>query len=429
MFKVTDLEYRVFTSVSTIYFMFFLKGVLEKCFSALEVLLTDFLSFWETLFTMIPHPMLRWTGHVMPNIFERIKSQPTMLLPLLPLIAFLVPMVWLYFLDSASFESMWKGRTFQLFFVWLIALELILGWENFKETKISKIRSPRAIALIIAMILPTVYVWAAYFLDLNTAITNWSFANGLLGDWARAMPISLEYMAFAAFFIAIVFLAFGKKGIINYGIPAFFMAMVGTIYIIDNVFPYGNFTLFQAFVPTAAQTAAAVFNLMGYSTIMTEQTDMVHGTMPILTVSGPAGSTQFGIAWPCAGIESFLIYTVVVLLFLKRMPISWKAKIGYFAIGAIVTYFINIARIVTIFLIGMQYGAASVQVDLFHKYYGPLYSITWIIAYPMLIFVSQSLWRRYKNRNQPKPTVTQTKSNLPIKLGTRLRQRLLLSPA
>jgi thaumarchaeosortase len=352
----------------------------------------------------------------MPNVFERIKNQPTLLLPLLPLIAFVVPMVWLYFLDAASFESMWKGRTFQLFFVWLIALELILGWESFKETKLSRLRSPRTVALIIAMVLPTVYVWAAYFLDLNNAISNWAFANGLTGDWARAMPVSMEYMAFAVFFIAIVFLAFGRKGIINYGIPAFFMAMVGAIYIIDNVFPYGNFTLFQVFVPTTANAAAAVFNLMGYSTVMTQQTDPVHATMPILTVSGPAGTTQFGIAWPCAGIESFLIYTVVVLLFLKRMPISWKAKLGYFAFGAIITYFINIARIVTIFFIGMQYGAASLAVDEFHKYYGPLYSITWIIAYPLLIFLVQGLWRRYRNNKLPKPVSAQTGSNLPIKM-------------
>jgi exosortase/archaeosortase family protein len=353
----------------------------------------------------------------MPNVFEKIRSQPSMLLPLLPLIAFLVPMIWLYVLDASSFESMWKGRTFQLFFVWLIGLELILGWENFKDTKLSKLRSPRTIAFVVAMVLPTIYVFASYYLGLNNDITNWAFASGLTGDWARAMPVSIEYMAFAVFFSVIVFLSLGKKGVINYALPAFFMVMVGTIYIIDNVFPYGHFTLFQIFVPTAAASAAAVFNLMGYTTILTEQTDAVHATMPILTVSGPAGSTQFGIAWPCAGIESFLIYMVVVLLFLKRMPISWKAKIGYFTFGAAVTYFINILRIVTIFMIGMQYGAASVNVDWFHKYYGPLYSITWIIVYPLLIFVSQNLWHRYKNRKNPKTSLPKTESNLPIKQG------------
>lgn len=349
----------------------------------------------------------------MPNVFERIRNQPSILLPLLPLVAFLVPLTWLYFLDASSFESMWKGRTFELFFVWLIGLELILGWENFKQTKLSSLRSPRTILLALFMVLPTIYVLASYYFGLNQAITDWSLANSMKGGWASAMPLSIEYLVFAAFFTVIVFLTFGKKGLTNYAIPAFFMLMVGAIYIIDNVYPYGQFTLFQFFVPTAAYAAAAIFNLMGYTTSLTEQTDIVHGTMPVLTVSGPLGSTEFGIAWPCAGIESFLIYTVVVLLFLKRMPISWKAKIGYFAFGAIITYFINIMRIVTIFMIGMENGAASEAVDLFHKYYGPLYSITWIIVYPLLIYLGQGLWMRYKNRKMSQKS--EPKSSLPIK--------------
>ncbi|XHH08086.1 MAG: exosortase/archaeosortase family protein [Candidatus Bathyarchaeia archaeon] len=376
----------------------------------------------------------------MPNVFGQIKNQPSMLLPLLPLLAFIIPLIGLYLFNpiepflgitsdysaQETFESMWKGRTFELFFVWLIGLELILGWENFKETKLTKLASPRAIALIVALIIPTFYVVAAYVLGLNDAIVNWSLANNIQGGWATTMPVSMEYLAFAACFTAIAFLMFGKKGLINYALPAFFMVAVGAIYVIDNMYPYGQFTLFQFFVPTAAATASAVFNLMGYTTVLTEQTDLVHGTMPILTVSGPAGSTQFGIAWPCAGIESFLIYTVVVLLFLKRMPFSWKAKIGFFTLGAVVTYFINIFRIVNIFMIGMQYGAASPEVDLFHSYYGPLYSITWIVAYPLLLFLAQSLWSRYRSNKYTKASVP--KNSLPVKL-VRLRQRLLLSLA
>jgi thaumarchaeosortase len=363
----------------------------------------------------------------MPNIFDRIRSQPSMLLPLLPLIAFIIPMLGLYLLNpiepflgatsdyraQQAFESMWKGRTFEMFFVWLIGLELILGWENFKESKIKKLFSLRTLALVIALIVPTLYVLASYAFGLNDAIVKWAIANNIQGGWATTMPVSIEYLAFAAFFAVIVFLMFSKKGLINFAIPTFFMVMVGAIYIVDNVYPYGQFTLFQAFVPTTAASAAAIFNLMGYTTNLSNYSDPVHGTMPILTVSGAAGSTQFGIAWPCAGIESFLIYTVVVLLFLKRMPISWKTKIGFFVFGAAVTYFINILRIVNIFMIGMQYGAASPEVDLFHSYYGPLYSITWIIMYPLIIFMSQSLWHRFKSRKPPKPDISQT--SLPIK--------------
>jgi thaumarchaeosortase len=362
----------------------------------------------------------------MPKVLDQIRSQPSILLPLLPLIAFIIPLIGLYLLNpvepftdpnyiqlaQATFESMWKGRTFELFFVWLIGLELILGWENFREIKITKLFSPRGIALVVALIVPTLYVCTSYPFGLNDAIVKWALANNIQGGWATTMPVSIEYLAFAIFFTAITFLMFGKKGLINFAIPAFFMVMVGAIYIVDNVYPYGQFTLFQAFVPTAAASAAAIFNLMGYTTFLTDYSDPTHGTMPILTVSGPLGSTQFGIAWPCAGIESFLIYTVVVLLFLKRMPISWKAKIGFFVFGAAVTYFINILRIVTIFTIGMQYGSASPEVDLFHSYYGPLYSITWIIAYPLVIFLAQGLWNRHKNG---KILNASAPSNMPIK--------------
>jgi hypothetical protein len=32
------------------------------------------------------------------------------------------------------------------------------------------------------------------------------------------------------------------------------------------------------------------------------------------------------------------------------------------------------------------------DVQTFHSYYGPLYSIAWIAAYPLIILLSQSLW-------------------------------------
>ena len=118
---------------------------------------------------------------------------------------------------------------------------------------------------------------------------------------------------------------------------------------------------------------------------------------------GTVGAAKFAIAWPCAGIESFLIFSAVVLLFLQQMPISWKAKVGYFMVGAAVTYFINVMRIVTIFNIGMQYGVDSNQVQMFHFYYGPLYAIAWIVSYPLIILVSQGLWRKLKTGKSPLP--------------------------
>ena len=320
---------------------------------------------------------------------------------LVPLLAFAVPFLWLYYLAPASFELMWKGRTFQLFFIWLIALELILDWERLKTSKIDKLFSARTFAIIAALALPTIYVFISNYWGLNAAITDLSRQNSV--QWWDQMALAIEYLAFSFFYCLITLVLFGTKGWKTFSVPLFFLVAVGTLYTIDNLYPYGQFTLFQFLVPTTTTLASGVLNLMGYNTILTTETDSLLGSLPILTATDPNNplrSAQFRVAWPCAGIESLLIFTVVVLLFLKRMPISWKAKIGYFTFGAAITYIINILRIVAIFMIGMD----RQDVTQFHFYYGPLYSIAWIVAYPLIILGSQSLWRKLKKSQESKGT-------------------------
>ena len=326
------------------------------------------------------------------SALPKTKDYSSILLKLLPLIAFAVPLALLYFLNPGSFESMWKGRTFQLFFIWLVALEFILSWETI-QSKINLQNKGRVLGFAVTLLLPTLYVVFEYYLGLNTAIVSWSAQNGV--TWADSMPLAIEYLVFSLLFCVTVFLSFGKKGLVGFALPALFVGLVGVLYTIDNVFPYGQFTPFQILVPTTATLAAGVLGLMGYTAVL--GTDIATG-MPLLHVTGPLGTAQFTIAWPCAGIESLLIFTAVALVFLKRMKISWKAKIGYFAFGAAITYFINVLRIATISIIGTQFGAESLPVQDFHFYYGPLYAMAWIISYPLIILASQGLWGKVKNR-------------------------------
>lgn len=327
------------------------------------------------------------------------------LLKVLPFVAFAAPLAALYLLNptdtylnvtaQASFELMWKGRTFQLFFLWLIALEFILSWETI-QSKINFKNKANVATYVLALLLPSLYL-ISEFMGLDGVIASWSTQSGIA--FANSMPLAIEYLVFSAIFCLTVYVAFGKKGLTGFALPALFVALVGILYTIDNVFPYGEFTPFQLLVPTTAWLAAGVLGIMGYSSI--PGVDPSSG-MPTLDVSGPLGSAKFAIAWPCAGIESLLIFTAVALLFLKGMPISWKAKVGYFAFGAAVTYFINVLRIATIFTIGAQYGVDSLQVQNFHYYYGPLYAMTWIVAYPLLIVGSSAAWGKLR-KPQLKP--------------------------
>jgi thaumarchaeosortase len=338
---------------------------------------------------------------LMASLAPKIKEP---ILKLLPLIAFTVPLALLYLLNpwdpylnintQDSFQLMWKGRTFQLFFVWLIALEFILSWEIIK-LKINRQNTARVFAAVVSLALPTVYVVWENYAGLNAAMANFAQQNGVA--FYNSMPLALEYIVFAVLFGLTIFLLFGKKGLRGFILPALFVGIVGVLYTIDNVFPYGQFTPFQLLVPTTATLASVVLGLMGYSTLMGTENGM-----PTIQSTGQLGTAKFAIAWPCAGIESLLIFTAVALLFLQRMPISWKAKVGYFAVGAVVTYFINIMRIVNIFTVGMQYGVNSYQVQMFHFYYGPLYAMAWIVSYPIIILASQAMWRKFEARKTRK---------------------------
>jgi len=323
------------------------------------------------------------------SLKEHVKILASILKKILPILSFIIPFLLLYSLYPYSFEVTWHGRTFYLFFLWLVSLEFILDWEKLQASKVNKLRSIRTVAFIIALLLPTIYVIAANYYGLNDMIVSFSLQNGIGQEWANAMPVSIEYLVFTMLFVLILLLNSGVKGLLDFSIAAFFLGIIGFIYVIDNIYPYGTFTPFQIFVPTTTTLAAYVLNLLGYQT---EWKGESLGT-PVLKAWNSKGEFQAGIAWPCSGIDSLIIYSVTILLFLKKSAIPLNQRIAYFIIGAVITYFINILRIVTLFIIAINGG----DWHQFHNYYGPLYSITWIICYLLIIIGTRALWGKIKH--------------------------------
>jgi thaumarchaeosortase len=303
---------------------------------------------------------------------------------------FITPILMLFVLDPNSFNYTWKGRTFYLFFLWLLFLEIILDWERITQKNLASLRTARIVAMGVTAAVPIVYVIGVNFLGLDQTLieigkqilTFWHFSLDNLQHW----PISLEYLIFTLFFSATIWLAYKFEGLKQFSISLCLLGAIGILYMIDTFYPAGAFTPFQAFVPFTASLAAQVLNWMGYQTIFLPY--QMQGT-PVLYVSGSSGSVGFGIGWPCAGVQSLFIYTCVILLFLKKSAIPLIQKLMYFIIGAIGTYVINILRIVSIYIIAVNQGKSAAQV--FHDYYGELYSITWIIAYLIIIILSRTI--------------------------------------
>jgi exosortase/archaeosortase family protein len=270
---------------------------------------------------------------------------------------------------------------------------VILNWEKLQKSKMNRLLSIRTITFIIALLLPTIYVVAANYYGINALIVD--LARKINVPFADLMPLSTEYLVLTVFFALIILLEYGIYCLMDFSVSILFLGIIGGIYTATYLYPFGKFWPFQILVPTTATLAANVLNLMGYETKMSFITDNPkYGSMTYLEISDSQGRfARFGIAWACAGVESLLIYTVTILLFLKKIPVPWKHKAVYFVIGAIVTYFINILRIITIVMISMNQGDWMA----FHNFYGQLYSITWIVSYPLIIIGSRALWRKIRN--------------------------------
>lgn len=336
----------------------------------------------------------------MQRIRETIRRNLDALLRLSPLLAFIPPIVILYSLYAWSFEQTLHGRTFLLFFLWLVSLETVMSWEKL-AIKLNKIKSLRTFLQAMSILLPTIYVIVENYYGLNLVIEN---VAENIGVEKTSWPIvSVEYLVFMIFLILIVLSLFGVNSLLDYSLSVIFAGVIGILFVIDNLYPYGRFTPLQMLVPATTTIVTYVFNLMGYTTSIRITNNSTQGLIPILKVTNQQEkSVQLGIAWACSGIESLIIYTVTIVIFLRKMDVSIKIKTVYFLIGAIVTYLINIFRIVTLFLLAFDYPTNSPQWQQFHNYYGMLYPVAWITVYPLIIAGGHTLWNAVKYRKHKK---------------------------
>ncbi len=306
--------------------------------------------------------------------------------------AFIIPVLILYSLDAKSFNLLWKGRAPYFLFLWLFFLETALGWKKIKIERTidwTKLSVLKTLLTAIVMLLPTLYSLGLYF-GLSDWIVNLGRAIGvpiLNGDeWfvTHSWPFSFEYILFATFFLASIWLLYGFRGVKSFAVSSVFIGGVGAFYLIDTFYPYGTFTVLQSFVPITVFGASSILNLLGYGT----QTFPGSADSLGLTVTGAGGSYSALVSWSCAGSHSLLLYSFMIMLFLRDTGINRLRKTIYIVVGAAGTFFVNILRVVAILTAGVN-GGDSLATQ-FHEFYGEFFFISWMFIYLSIVFLSET---------------------------------------
>ncbi|MCJ7631299.1 hypothetical protein MUP77_02690, partial [Candidatus Bathyarchaeota archaeon] len=268
------------------------------------------------------------------------------------------PIFLLYLMFPSSFQSTWKGRLLYVLFLWIFSLEFVLNWNRIKAKRLQSSGKLRRFSVFLAVFIPLLYISATQF-GLSDAIIQLGRVLGVPsgGRYEQYFltfhwPLSVEYLVLTASFLALIILGYGRRGLQNFIVSFFFIGSMSFFYLVDTFYPYGASSLLQGFVPVVAKFTIVILHSMGY---IAQMVPLVDGSAIFINASG---GKMFAIAiyWPCAGIHSLLIYSLVIILFLKGTSISFRRKISYAVVGGTGTFLVNILRIVTICQIGINQG-------------------------------------------------------------------------
>jgi thaumarchaeosortase len=303
--------------------------------------------------------------------------------------AFVMPLIILYGIDSGSFDYLWKGRAPYFLFLWLLSLEAILGWKNLK-TEHTTFWTKKTVLSVLILLLPTLYAVKLNF-GLQSGIVELGKAIGVpaeqFGDWylTHSWLFSFEYVLFTIFFVTSIWLLYGVRGLKSFAVSSFFIGGVGIFYMIDTFYPYGTFTILQSFVPVTVSGATLALNFLGYGT--RTFSGGADGLGLIVTAANEK-SYRAIVSWSCAGSHSLFLYSFMIMLFLRGTSISRMRKTVYVLVGAVGTFFVNIVRIVAIFVAGVNEGASLAAT--FHEFYGEFFFIAWMFIYLSIIFLFET---------------------------------------
>jgi exosortase/archaeosortase family protein len=201
-------------------------------------------------------------------------------------------------------------------------------------------------------------------------------------------PLSFEYFVLWSSFALAVIFAYGLLGLKTFSISISLLGVITAAYMINTLYPSELSVHLLITFPTAA-LSAAVLNMLGYNVSMIFPSfDYTRPGYPLPAITiRPKGaffpSYSALIDWPCSGVHSLILFVLIILVFFKRFELSSFRKAVYFICGFFGTYFVNVLRVASILVIGLNSGDKAART--FHDTYGELYFLAWMLLYLLLI--------------------------------------------
>jgi len=129
---------------------------------------------------------------------------------------------------------------------------------------------------------------------------------------------------------------------------------------------------FTSYLPNFTSFIASLLRIIGMGVAQ------LSSNLNIITLYSLKGPISFLIIWGCVGFFSMFVFSVILIVIMLEDPSSIKTKVVWLILGVLGTFFVNLIRIVTLFVGIYFYGYEFYEV---HLYIGYILFITWIAVF------------------------------------------------
>ncbi len=298
----------------------------------------------------------------------------------------LLPLAALCAHDPESFRLAWnEGRGGLIFVAFFAIFEWLLEGRALRKEPTK--RGLMAYAVLLASI--SAFYGARYSLGLGEWLASVAEGHGIPGtlNWIWMW----EYIAFSIYLIGVISALFGPGALRRLCAGPIYGIGMASILFLDALFPYESIGPLHSMALVIVRMVVALAPLAGIKLIdipsMSVPRPSLRYSGNSLWVWGKNGFIILGINWPCVGVLSMLIYSLIIALLMIKLDAPFGRKLVYAIFGAIGTFAINILRI---FAIVYYTAFISIDIKIFHELIGEALFLAWVSAFLAIIVVVEN---------------------------------------
>ncbi len=286
-------------------------------------------------------------------------------------IILVAPILFTIFAYPSTFSLSWnQGRGGFLFAMAFIAAELIGTNPNISRKKFFVITALAALTIL-------------YFIVLSLGLRDAIVASGpyykvqLIYSWIWMW----DFIVMSIYVSCSLIILFGKKWYRIASAGAIYLAGSAIILSLDAFFPYDTLGPLQYIVPLYLRIDQYVIGFINNHIFIVGVGVPAIANGNLLLLNGLHGPFALKVFWPSAGVESMIIYSLVMLAFLLKMEMPVRRKLVYFGLGILGTASVNLIRIISLSVFALIITTNIKEWEGFHSIAGEIMFLPWLGIY------------------------------------------------